>query len=76
MYIATIIKVFNIKLKSYCACAVSMATNQLSPEMGSSVPEVERLSLNDGELSEPVRGKQKSTTTGLDHPQWMVQGNN
>ena len=53
-----------------------MATDQLSPEMGSSVPEVERLSLNDGELSEPVRGKQKSTTTGLDHPQRMVQGNN
>ena len=53
-----------------------MATDQLSPEMGSSVPQVERLSLNDGELSELERGKQKSTTTGLDDPQQMIKGNN
>ena len=51
-----------------------MATDPLSSEMGLSVPQVERLSLNDGELSEPVRGKQKGTTTGMDHPQRMVQG--
>ena len=58
------------------ACAVSMATDQLSPEIGSSVPQVERLSLNDGELSELERGKKKSTTTGLDDPQQMIEGNN
>ena len=46
-----------------------MATDQLSPERGSSVPQVERLSLNDGELSELERGKKKSITTGLDDPQ-------
>ena len=62
----------------YFACAVSMAADQLAPEMGSSVPQVERLSLNDGELSELEKGKKKSTTctTGLDDPQRMVEGNN
>ena len=53
-----------------------MATDQLSPEMRSSVPQVERLSLNDGELSELERGKKKSITTGLDDPQQMIEGNN
>ena len=52
-----------------------MATDQLSPEMGSSVPQVERLSLNDGELSELERGKEKSITTGLDDPQQMIEDN-
>ena len=51
-----------------------MATDQLSPEMRSSVPQVERLSLNDGELSELETGKKKSTTTGLDDPQQMIEG--
>ena len=53
-----------------------MATDQLSPEMGSSVPRVERLPLNDEKLSELERGKEKSTTTGLDDPQQMIEGNN
>ena len=53
-----------------------MATDQLSPERGSSVPQVERLPLNDGELSELERGKKKPITTGLDDPQQMIEGNN
>ena len=52
-----------------------MATDQLSPEMRWSVPQVERLPLHDGELSELERGKKKSTTTSLDDPQQMIEGN-
>ena len=51
-----------------------IGTYQLSPDRGSSVPQVERLSPNDGELSELERGKKKSTiyTTSLDDPQRIL----
>ena len=76
LYFIVIAKVIILSLKPYFAYTVSLATKQLSPEMGSSVPQIQKLSLDgEGELVELERGKQKNTTSYLDDPQHKIEGN-